>query len=173
MILQPCVIYVGLFKLRMRKKAQFVLDEAAPTIGGREMPCLFESAWRTDQFVRYFNSRVTDPESRWELAEGIVWLCAKADRDRIDLREMLPIVLSLYLEKMSCAGEPIEKVRSYWRSMRLFFEWLHGLDLIERNPVTNLQDPIHGFGLPEGAEECAGDNFVVEIAAWAPDRLVL
>ena len=154
----------------MRKKAQIVLAEAAPTIGGREMPCLFESAWRTDQFVRYFNSRVTDAESRRELADGVVWLCAKADRDRIDLRDMLPLVLSLYLEKMCCAGQPIAKIRSHWRSMRLVFDWMHELELIDVNAAANLRDPIHGFGLPEGSEDGAGDGGVVEVAAWVLER---
>jgi hypothetical protein len=149
------------------RSLRFQVEADPGTFGGKGVPNLLARCGgdAAARFVRFFNERLKDPAERKSYAVAIVRLCDVASETRLELWELTPMFLSIYLEKLHLRGMALEDVRLHWRAIRVLFDWLFGARVITFNAVASVPDPMLGYSWPAPTSDAQADDGTIEVFA--------
>ncbi len=150
----------------MKSRApRFHVAPAPHTFGGQPTPSVLArcASDAPRRFAQYFTERLEDPRERRRYAVAITHLCDVASGDRLELWELTPMYLSIYLEKLQLRGMGLEEVRLHWRAIGVLFDWLCGARVVPVNAVVSVPDPAVGYSWPEPTADAPADDGTIDI----------
>lgn len=92
------------------------------------------------RFVEFFTARIRNKNTRMAYAQAINRLLRWCDERKLQLEDLSPIVIAVYIEEHPDAAPTIKQ---HLAAIRKFFDYLVLGHLIQSNPSSSVQGPKH------------------------------
>jgi len=103
-----------------------------------------EGEQATRRFVEFFTANIRNRNTREAYARAIVRFLDWCERGGIGLRQIEPVFVAAYIEKMT-QERNAQTVKQHLASIRMLFDWLVVGQVLPMNPATSVRGPSYSY----------------------------